>query len=329
MKLSTIRPVILTAACVWIVWMICLGPLQALGYVVHHWEVALTMLFGSFVAGSTSLGGGAVAFPVFTKVLQVSSFDANVFSLMIQSVGMGTATFFIVVRRITVEWRIVLVSTIAGAIGIYLGAAYLAPLIPSTAVKILFSMILTSFGLTLLMLNIRRENRHDTMPAWGYREVKVIFAASLAGGVISGLQGSGIDIVIFSVMVLYFRICEKVATPTSVVIMAFNAMIGAYLHNFVFNDTAASVVEYWYAAIPVVVVGAPVGAIVCSFLKREVISNSLLVLILIDLISTLLLVPMQPYIITLGLVSVVLFSGINLMMLRTRTYQRLPQEGIA
>ena len=329
MKLSTIGPVILTAVCVWIVWMICLGPQQALGYVADHWEVAVTMMFGSFVAGSTSLGGGAVAFPVFTKVLHVSSFDANVFSLMIQSVGMGTATFFIIVRRITVEWRIVLVSTIAGAIGIYLGAAFMAPLIPSTVVKILFSMILTSFGLTLLMLNIRRENRHNTMPAWTLREVKVIFVASLAGGVISGLQGSGIDIVTFSVMVLYFRICEKVATPTSVVIMAFNAMIGAYLHNFVFHDTAASVVEFWYAAIPVVVVGAPVGAILCSFLKREVISNTLLILILVDLISTLLLVPMQPYIVTLGLVSVVLFSGINLMMLRTRTYQRLPQEGLA
>jgi uncharacterized membrane protein YfcA len=46
------------------------------------------------------------------------------------------------------------------------------------------------------------------------------------GGLMSGLVG--IDIVTFSVMVLLFRISEKIATPTSVILMALNAVIGLY-----------------------------------------------------------------------------------------------------
>ena len=46
------------------------------------------------------------------------------------------------------------------------------------------------------------------------------------GGVFSGLVGNGIDIITFSLMVLLFRISEKVATPTSVLLMALNAVVG-------------------------------------------------------------------------------------------------------
>jgi hypothetical protein len=54
------------------------------------WVVRLS--FGSMIAGGTSLGGGAVAFPVFTKVLHITPYDAKVFSLAIQSVGMSAAS---------------------------------------------------------------------------------------------------------------------------------------------------------------------------------------------------------------------------------------------
>ena len=56
-----------------------------------HWEIAATMIFGSMIAGGTSMGGGAVAFPVLTKLLHVSAHDSKVFSLAIQSVGMTAA----------------------------------------------------------------------------------------------------------------------------------------------------------------------------------------------------------------------------------------------
>ena len=48
------------------------------------------------------------------------------------------------------------------------------------------------------------------------------------GGIFSALSGSGVDICSFSILCLLFRISEKVATPTSVVLMAINTCVGFY-----------------------------------------------------------------------------------------------------
>ena len=51
----------LLAITIWAIWLGVLGAEQAHSIINQHFEIALTMLFGSFVAGSTSVGGGAVA----------------------------------------------------------------------------------------------------------------------------------------------------------------------------------------------------------------------------------------------------------------------------
>ena len=77
---------------------------------------------------------------------------------------------------------------------------------------------------------------------------------------VSGLVGNGIDIFVFAVMVLLFRVSEKIATPTSVIIMAINALAGFAYQTFVIKDFNEPVFSFWLAAIPIVVVGAPIGA---------------------------------------------------------------------
>jgi uncharacterized protein len=36
-----------------------------------NWEAALTMLFGSFIAGSSPEGSASIAYPVFTLLLKI------------------------------------------------------------------------------------------------------------------------------------------------------------------------------------------------------------------------------------------------------------------
>ncbi|MFL6307311.1 MAG: hypothetical protein ACJ72H_27575 [Candidatus Sulfotelmatobacter sp.] len=43
----------------------------AFGALSANCRVAVTMIFGSLVGGGTSEGGGAIAFPVFTKLLHI------------------------------------------------------------------------------------------------------------------------------------------------------------------------------------------------------------------------------------------------------------------
>ena len=51
------------------------------------WPMALAMVAGSLIAGSTPLGGGVVAFPVSVLVLKLSAKEGRDFACLIQSVS--------------------------------------------------------------------------------------------------------------------------------------------------------------------------------------------------------------------------------------------------
>ena len=89
--------------------------------VADNWASGVTMIFGSFVAGSTPQGGGAVAFPVFTKLLEIPSEVARTFSLSIQSIGMGAATLGILINRRSIDLRAVAIAAPASIAGFLLG----------------------------------------------------------------------------------------------------------------------------------------------------------------------------------------------------------------
>ena len=115
------------AATVWVVWLAYLGSEQARSIVTENWPVTITMSLGSVIAGATSEGGGAVAFPVFTKLLHIPTEHAKVFSLAIQSVGMTAAALVILISRIRIEWRVIFWASLGGAAGMLFGALQLAP----------------------------------------------------------------------------------------------------------------------------------------------------------------------------------------------------------
>ncbi len=311
---------LLTAIAVWTIWLTSNGIGTAIYNLIAHWKVALIMSFGSMVAGGTSMGGGAVAFPFFTKVLHVPPQEATLFSLAIQSVGMSAASLTIVAMNTKVEWKFIRWASLGGIFGTILGVFFLAPILPSNAVKFFFTMMVCSFGITLLILNGSRRKRNLAMSVWGRRERLLSILVGWFGGLISSLVGSGMDIFCFSVMVLLFGLCEKLSTPTSVILMAINAVVGFILHQYVIGDFVEPVVNYWLAAVPVVVVGAPVGAILCSLLSRQMIIRMLIGLIFIESLSSFLLVPLNATIIYFSLVVFVLFSLIYYWMYRSKLY---------
>ncbi len=295
-----------TALLVWVLVLSVAGISRFLQVLAEHWPVALTMVFGSFIAGATSEGGGAVAFPVFTKLLGVAAQDAKIFSLAIQSVGMTAASLTIIAMRIQVEWRVVRWVSAGGLLGIVVGAALLAPLMSSVMLKMTFTMLVTSFAFTLYLLNRRLPLRRQAVPSQAVGSAGVLFAAGLVGGMVSGLVGNGIDIVAFSVMVLLFRVNEKIATPTSVVLMAINAVAGFALHYFVVGGFNAQVAAFWLASIPVVVIGAPFGAIVCAMLNRQTIARVLIGLIVVEFVSSVLILPLD---MSAAITSIAIFFG--------------------
>lgn len=303
-----------------LIWVITSGE-SALLNVKHHWQIALTMAFGSFIAGATSEGGGAVAFPVFTKLLAISPGDAKIFALAIQSVGMSAASIIILAFRIPIEWRVIRWASLGGLIGIAVGAGMLAPSIPAALVKMSFTVMVTAFVIPLSYLNRSSYARHFRLSVFGSKERCYLFLAGAAGGIMSGLVGNGIDIVVFSLMVLLFRICETVATPTSVVLMAINAIVGFAMHYFWLGGVTEEILAYWSAAVPVVIIGAPLGAIFCSRLNRRTVASILIGLILIELVSSLLIIPLDQITMLTSSLVFLFFCGVYYAMCRSQSYR--------
>ncbi len=308
------------AVAVWLAWYGYSWP-DSVAIIKENWAVTLTMIFGSFIAGATSEGGGAVAFPVFTKVLYIAPLDAKVFSLAIQSVGMTAASLTIIALRVPVAWPVIAWASLGGLAGVSISSAALSPLLPPGLLKMLFTAMIVSFALPLAVLTWQKRLYNDTMPFFGAREKAIMLLTGTIGGGMTGLVGNGIDIICFSVMVLLFRLSEKVSTPTSVIMMAVNALAGFALHGFLLGAFTAPVERYWLAAVPVVVIGAPLGAYCCTKLNSRAIAVILILLILIELISSLILIPLTANIVGISLTVFVFFLWFYCRMARSVRYR--------
>lgn len=272
-----------------ITWFVYLTVNQRWDLYLDYWPMSLTMLFGSFVAGSTPQGGAAVAFPVFTKLLQITSSDSRTFGFMIQSIGMTMASVLILARGIKILPRVVLWVTLGSVLGTTLGTYVF--IMPDPFPRILFTLGATAFGIALVISRwvLKWEPRKE-LPGWGPGYLLLFVLVGIFGGIFSAQTGSGADMITFVVLTLAFGIDEKISTPTTVIIMGLNSLVGFFLHGVVSQDIGI-VWNYWIVAAPVVAFGAPLGAYVVSRVSRDVLIVFVLFLITVEMTTTILLIP--------------------------------------
>lgn len=126
----------------------------------------------------------------------------------------------------------------------------------------------------------------------------------------------------FSVLVLLFRISETIATPTSVILMAVHSIVGIAMQLFVFDGVSEQVMTYWLAAVPVVVIGAPIGAYFCSKLHFYQIRCFLIILISFELMSSLWLLNFDKELIIFSVLVFTLFLSAMGWMRKNKLYIR-------
>ena len=284
---------ILLPLLVWSIWLVFFTAEPRWHLFAENWFMPITMAVGSFIAGSTSEGGGAVAFPVMTLLFDIKPAVARDFSLMIQSVGMTAAAIAIFQRGIPIEPHALLFASLGGTIGIVFGLEYLAPILPPLPTKMFFVTLWLSFGVALLWIDRTRHKSLSYIANFQRRDAIALFAFGVVGGLVSSLTGSGLDMVTFSLLVLAFHINEKVATPTSVVLMAGNALVGFGWRMFFSPEPILTETwSYWWVAVPVVVVGAPLGAKFIADRSSSFIVRLLLTSIVLQFFGALLILPL-------------------------------------
>ena len=217
---------------VWLVYATAFGQWER---ILNNWSASITMVFGSFVAGSTPQGGGAVAFPVFTKLLEVPSDVARSFSLCIQAIGMGTATVSILIHRRRVEWRAVAVGAPV-AMASFAAAMFIVAdpdepfwpsRLPGAYVRVTFTILLASMAFVVYLgTRIRIRKVDAALPPLNNRLYVALILAGVIGGLVSALTGSGADVLIYLFIVVLLGLDPRVGVPTCVIVMTPVSILG-------------------------------------------------------------------------------------------------------
>lgn len=268
-----------------------------------------------FIVGMTSEGGGAIAFPVMTLALGIAPSVARDFSFMIQSCGMSAAAFTINFMKIKLEHNSLLFCSLGGVAGLVFGLHMIDPNLTPPQKKMFFVSIWFSFAFTLYLLN--RDHKRRTfmqipnMNAW---KALVLLFIGFVGGCFSSFAGSGIDICSFSFLCLLFRVSEKVATPTSVILMAINTCVGFFWRGLVMQEISQDAWEYLFVCIPIVVIGAPVGSLLGSHFHRLVLAFLVYAIDLVALIGGFAIVDQTPLLAGISVAIIVVFLVFFLLL---------------
>lgn len=276
---------------VYTVWLYRMNADDLWGLFETDWYMTITMVLGSFIAGASSEGGGAIAYPVMTLMFDIEPSVARNFSLAIQSLGMTAASLWIVASKIPIEKTYLWLVAIGGTAGIIFGSYFVAPYMAPSYAKMMFVSFWLSYGIALFIINhIRKRDTVRSLPELNNNQKGELILIGLIGGILSAILGNGIDICSFAFVTLKYRLSEKIATPTSVILMAMNAVVGALLHGFVLQDMQQEAIDFWLVSIPVVVLGAPFGAYIISKINRLYIAVLLYIIIVIQFISAVLII---------------------------------------
>lgn len=246
---------------------------------------------------------------------------------------MTAASMTILGLQVPVDHEAIIWATFGGAVGLVFGLVGIAPFLAPPYAKLSFVSVWMTFAMALFKLNARGRDRKvyssaleadeavirtfsDNDPSdkfeddgihsgegdnflfakekkQGRERAWVLFITGCFGGICSSVAGSGLDIATFSILTLYYRVSEKVATPTSVVLMAVNAMLGVFCRLILGLGGAyapgeqGTLWKFVSVCIPVVVIGAPIGATIASVIGRHWLAYFIYVLNTVQFISAL------------------------------------------
>lgn len=263
-----IAPWLLWVAAFYSVWAFLVFGQDRWPIVREHWGIAVAMAAGSYVAGSTPMGGGTVGFPILVLLFDQPASLGRYFSFAVQSIGMTSASIFIICRGIPVGWRLLRWAVLGSAVGTPLGAVFVAPHVSDLWTAVLFAVIWASFGVMTLVKVRELASHHGITPTSpAFDRAAGLLVGVLGGALIASLTGVGIDMLIYALLVLLLRADLKIAIPTSVILMATTSLVGICT-NWLLGNLNAEVFANWLAASPIVILGAPLGAWIVTLISR-------------------------------------------------------------
>ncbi|VDM77746.1 unnamed protein product [Strongylus vulgaris] len=302
-----------------------------------YWHMPVTMLLGSFVGGTLGAIPGfiiGVHFidPLFNgpqkKMMFVAIWTAFAIALAILN-SQKRATFREIPEFCFWKGFVLFVTGVVGGTlgaipGFIIGVHFVnRSIFNGPQKKMMFVAIWTAFAIALAILNSQKRATFREIPEFCFWKGFVLFVTGFVGGVFdafagSGIDicifsiitllfrvtektatpttvalkgifdafaGSGIDICIFSIITLLFRVTEKTATPTTVALKGINAVIAFYYRAAMMADISEMAWKYFALTIPVASAMGPLGSFLGSHLHRQAVASFVYILEAVALIG--------------------------------------------
>lgn len=268
----------------WIIWLIAVysawlwllmsGP--GFAHYLENWPIFVVMIVGSFVAGFTPEGGGAVAYPILSLFMGAGGQDVRDFGLAIQAIGMTSASIYILSSR-RHRWsfyRLVPLYVLLNLIGLIIGFAVFGGVN-----NLLIQMAFLSLALAFIaaIWSVRRFGHRTSFSLSSPTRVIVVAVMCFLGGIASSMFGTGADMLLYICLSCWFAMREKEATDLSILVMASISVLGILIRWLLMDDVSETVYALWLAAVPAVALGAPLG----NWVLKRVSKESMLVFVLI------------------------------------------------
>lgn len=239
-----------------------------LKFLAEHWFYPAIMVLGAFVAGVTPEGGGVVAFPVLNIFIGIERTMARDFSLMIQSIGMTSASIFILTHSSNNirAYKPMLWLIPVSFMGFIVGMQVLQS-IPVVIIQALFLSLIATFAVIYYLSDHRGNER--TLKLTKKFDHLITIPILFLGGMCASLFGTGADIILYTLLVTRFGMQEKIATHMSIMMMAGISILGFAYRHFYDAGLTQYQVQTWLCAYPVVLFMAPLGAYVLKHLNKE------------------------------------------------------------
>ena len=241
---------------------------DSIQFFIAHWYYPAMMVGGAFVAGFTPEGGGAVAFPVLSVFLKVDRVLARDFSMMIQSIGMTSASIFLLShpRTIIKEYKPLLWFIPIALVGTSVGFLTLQK-IPVYIIQAMFLALSATFVIAYYVSDHRGIK--EVVELDGKLDMFYLCLVLFGGGLVSSLFGTGADVVLYVLLITQFNMTAKKATRMSIVLQAAISIFGFAWRAFVDHGLTRYQIDTWLCAFPVVLFMAPFGVYILSRLHVD------------------------------------------------------------
>jgi uncharacterized membrane protein YfcA len=188
--------------------------------------------------------------------------------MMIQSIGMTSASIFILSHRDTVlrDYRPVLGFVPVCFAGFVFGMFALQA-IPVYLIQALFLSMTATFVIAYYLH--KQRGTKDTLFVPTTRDAAWLGLTLFMGGMVTSLFGTGADMLIYTLLITQFAMKEKTAVYISIVLQTAMSILGFSWRAFVDHGLTHYQIDTWLCAYPVVLFMAPFGAYILKKLHLE------------------------------------------------------------